>query len=265
MTELSREARALMEQGLSDGPTAHDRQRIKARLAAELGVGAFAAATVATAAGAHVGGAEAVKSTSLWLKGVASFVALTGGAAAIYVGLASPSASERPLASPRAQMPLAAAPIAETQPSSAQPAPSMAPAGPPLASRDVGELTPAQRKPRRARGEAVARSTVESATASQPERDSRAVPEAAGDVQAELALLARAQRALRDGDPEGALAAAREHASRFADGALSEERGAIVALANCRLGRGSAEARAFLARSPASPLAARVRKECGSE
>lgn len=268
MSELSREARALMEQGASDGATSHDRERIKARLAAELGAGVFAAATVATAASAHAGAFDALKGASGWLKGITSLAALTGGAAAIYVGLTSPSAPERVDAS-RAEPPALAAPAAAPDADGEQ----AVPADMPVAERAVptAPAVPdeptvvASRKARRARddrsSEALGAPSEESARVT---AGPAAVP-SASDVQAELALLARAQRALREGKAEQALAVAREHARDFESGALSEERAAIEAIATCRLGRGVDAARAFLARAPASPLAARVRKECGSE
>ncbi len=49
LSELSADARSLVEQGRdADGPSASDRQRIKSRLAAELGAGAFVVAAAAT-------------------------------------------------------------------------------------------------------------------------------------------------------------------------------------------------------------------------
>ncbi len=81
----------------------------------------------------------------------------------------------------------------------------------------------------------------------------------------EVALLGRAQAALRDGAAPRALALLDEHAARFPEGALRQERAATRVLALCAIGRpdeASVEARSFLASSPASPLAARVRASC---
>ena len=97
-------------------------------------------------------------------------------------------------------------------------------------------------------------------------RERTAEPSAGSDSLAqELSLLARAQRALREDDPRTALTIVQEHTARFPEGSLQEERSGIEALARCLLGESDADSvQAFLKRSPSSPLAARVRKECGS-
>jgi hypothetical protein len=81
----------------------------------------------------------------------------------------------------------------------------------------------------------------------------------------ELALVGAAQTSLGAGDPAAALAALDEHARRFPSGALSLERRALRALALCAAGRrdeGRAEAEAFAARAPGTPLAERVAAAC---
>jgi hypothetical protein len=87
-------------------------------------------------------------------------------------------------------------------------------------------------------------------------------------VELELSLLGDAQRALSSGDARRALRLLDTHAERFPRAALSEERDAARVSALCALGRRT-EARAladdFLARSPASPLARRVRSACPDE
>jgi hypothetical protein len=74
-----------------------------------------------------------------------------------------------------------------------------------------------------------------------------------------------ADQAVRAHDGATALARLDEHARRFPRGLLGEEREAERVLALCELGR-VAEARraaaAFLAESPRSPLADRVRTSC---
>ncbi|HJL22106.1 MAG TPA: hypothetical protein RMH80_07725, partial [Polyangiaceae bacterium LLY-WYZ-15_(1-7)] len=89
--------------------------------------------------------------------------------------------------------------------------------------------------------------------------------EASGPALAlELGLLRRARSALGAGRTDAALAALREHAERFPDGALAAERDGTRALALCEAGRpgGAAAAERFLAAHPRSPLAPRVRRAC---
>jgi outer membrane protein assembly factor BamD (BamD/ComL family) len=78
--------------------------------------------------------------------------------------------------------------------------------------------------------------------------------------------LEQADADLRQGDPNAALARLAEHASRYPGGALREEREGIRVVALCRAGReaeGKAAAERFLARSPRSALATRIRAACG--
>jgi hypothetical protein len=82
---------------------------------------------------------------------------------------------------------------------------------------------------------------------------------------AELALLREVHGALRDGDAPRAERWIDEHAARFPDGVLREEREAARVLSLCAKGR-TAEARAeadrFLAANPRSVQADRVRGSC---
>lgn len=80
-------------------------------------------------------------------------------------------------------------------------------------------------------------------------------------IVAEDALVGSAQRALRT-SPARALALATEHARRFPDGALTQERELIAIEALVSIGRAAearARGRAFLARWPSSAHAPRVR------
>jgi hypothetical protein len=86
-----------------------------------------------------------------------------------------------------------------------------------------------------------------------------------GSVAAEVTLLRRASAALRAGDPKGALAAVSEHAHRFPNGALAEERDTERIVALCALGRGDEAARAmerFKRSYPSSAHEARIRAAC---
>jgi outer membrane protein assembly factor BamD (BamD/ComL family) len=82
----------------------------------------------------------------------------------------------------------------------------------------------------------------------------------------EVGLLDEAGLALREGRAAQALALFDEHASRFPNGVLAEERAAGRVFSLCKLGRvGEArrEADTFLRDRPRSPLTERVRASCG--
>ena len=80
----------------------------------------------------------------------------------------------------------------------------------------------------------------------------------------EVALLSRASSELLAARPAAALQALDEHARRFPDGVLSQERAAARARALCALGR-TKEGQAELAKlTPGSPHAARAAKACAS-
>jgi len=81
----------------------------------------------------------------------------------------------------------------------------------------------------------------------------------------ELRLLAQAQRALRDGRLPQALELLDEHAERFPQGALQEERHAARAVTLCRMGNHSAarmERAKLEGRNARSPLLPWVRSSC---
>jgi hypothetical protein len=84
-------------------------------------------------------------------------------------------------------------------------------------------------------------------------------------LDAELALLRTAHDALKAHDPAAALRALDEHARRFPDGAMVEEREASRVFALCDLARtdeATDAASRFLREHPSSPLAARVAHAC---
>lgn len=88
---------------------------------------------------------------------------------------------------------------------------------------------------------------------------------AAPALSPELRLLAQAQRALRDGRLAQALDLLDEHADRFPQGALQEERHAARAVTLCRLGNHAAarvETAALEAKNARSPLLPWVRASC---
>lgn len=84
-----------------------------------------------------------------------------------------------------------------------------------------------------------------------------AVPSTGGTLLIEQSLISRSRLALARRQPESALQALREHASRFPQGSLSEERDAlmVVALASSGdLSNARSRAARFLATYPQSPL-----------
>jgi hypothetical protein len=84
-------------------------------------------------------------------------------------------------------------------------------------------------------------------------------------LDAENALLGEARRALAQGDPRRALSLLGEHARRFPDGLLAEERAALRVVGLCSAGQaddGRRAAARFLEAHPASALAGRVRQAC---
>ncbi|HSO31179.1 MAG TPA: hypothetical protein VLT33_01650, partial [Labilithrix sp.] len=84
-------------------------------------------------------------------------------------------------------------------------------------------------------------------------------------LQQESALLRSAHASLSGGDPAAALSLLDDHARRFPNGALSEDRAAARVHALCAQGRASdarAAASAFVAAHPRSALAPAVRRSC---
>jgi hypothetical protein len=79
----------------------------------------------------------------------------------------------------------------------------------------------------------------------------------------ETRILREADRALRAGNAEAALALLDEHSARFPDGVLAPERSAERLVAMCQTGKADAATAArFLATRSGSPLAARVKQAC---
>jgi hypothetical protein len=241
MSDLSRDERALIDSArAAEDPDVAVRKRVRERLLVQIGAGMGATALSGTAAAGTgkllvgsglltklfvVGGAVALGGAAV----VGSLPAetplpVTGGA----LGTGARAVSAAPA---RALASAMASAMARSAVAAAEPAPSAA-------------VSPAR---------PVATSA---AAASSVPRDGLAE---------EVALLGRAQQAMREGRADHALEILGEHDRRFGSGALAEEAQAARVLALCEAGR-RAEARAlgarFLARSPDSPLAARVRAAC---
>ncbi|MET0341269.1 MAG: hypothetical protein ABW252_09710 [Polyangiales bacterium] len=281
MSELSSDARALIEAGrFGDAPAGHDKARVRERLVRQIGVGAFAGTgmlAVVRSAGSSGGSSGALASSPrvhpasitdapTLPRGVSPAGRVTStklaGAGAARVGSAV-WVKSLAVAATAAGALYSGAVMLEVIPSKAPPpAPLPAqPAEPALEPTPTIEpLVVTQPKP-----EAEAEAEPEPLEARPPtaRRARREAAPASDSLSEELALLARAQRMLRDDQPKRALGVVGEHAERFPEGALREERDGIEALARCLLGEHDAPSvKSFLERSPSSPLAARVRKEC---
>jgi len=237
---LSDEGRRIVDEARAAyGPSDEDRARVGASLSLRLtaAVGAASAATGASSAAATPAGLLAGKGAVL---GLAALVVI-GGASAGYWWSRSEARPRAPAAARAGSAPVAA-PDQLGQPTAALPA-AEPEAEPP---RRASHSRPAARVP-----------------------GAKAAPSEAGpDVAGEIALLGEAQRALASGQPEKALVLLDRHAREFPHGSLGQERAAARIIALCALGRvttARAEAAAFLARSPGSPLAERVRAACGAD
>jgi hypothetical protein len=108
------------------------------------------------------------------------------------------------------------------------------------------------------------RSTPPARTSPRPQRD-EAPAEAGDSLSDEMDLLKRAKLALSRGEAKRAASLLDEHARRFPDGVLLQERQALRVVALCdagELARGREEAKRFLSAHPKAALAERVRAAC---
>lgn len=230
MSELSPKARALMAagRGMRD-PSAADRARIQDALRLKLGADALPAE----------GTAPSPAPTAPWRPSLQLIAGAFVAGAFVAGGVLFVALRQGEPTGPSTRAP--AASVAVAAPASAIPnAPSDAPATPetPAAPADAALLMP---------------SAKPSVPSSRPAQESLA---------REVALLSQATSALHSGQPAEALKFLNEHARKFPNGVLSEERRAARAQALCLLGRIS-EGQAELARlAPQSPTAARAKQVC---
>lgn len=250
MSELGAEARSLIESARGgDQPSAADRERLRGKLIAELGAAALASAAVAsTAASAGATSVPAGASGAASSSGIFGALKLTLAALVVAAVGAGVVLGLRPAPAAKPTAPVTAP---EARPVEPAPAPVVTPL--------ADEPTPAAEEPASRPPRARPR-TIESKPAA-PE----AAPAASNPytLAEELALLSRAQTALRSGQPEQALQLVREHEQRFAQGALVQERLGITALARCALGGDTSQVVNDLSRAaPGSPMLERVREAC---
>lgn len=155
----------------------------------------------------------------------------------------------------------AASPAASKQSSAKAPAVDASPEGTTPALPAAAAPSPAESKtPSRTRS-----ASTPGAADSSPEP---AADPAIDELQAELILVQKARRALRDQRPNRALEVLDAHARAFPQGQMREDRLVLRIEALCAAGKGPqarAEARLFLRAFPASAHAGRVRAACSAK
>jgi len=233
--ELPSDARRLLERARAGQLRApvELRTRVRRGVAAELGTGLKASREAATST--RLGQAAVRK------LGLVQLLALAGALTTLGLMVARPS----PPAHERAQ----GAPRSSTQ-AAAPRAPEIAPLAESLpAMRAESPVTQAAAEHRAAR-------------TARP----RGKPAYGEPLKLELALLERADAALRAHEPAQALLSLREHRRRFAAGQLRQEREGLSLIAACMLATASREQAAqYLARAPHSALRARIAEHCLGE
>lgn len=245
MSELGRDARSLLDAARDgDDPGAGDRQRVRALVMRRVGVGAaVVSASVVTATTAK-GAVASTSSLLLKLAFVAGAISLaaSGGVLAVrYARHHATTTEPAPTTSLRATAPTTIAPVVTTALPPLAPPIDEAPSAEPVAIPTPSAL--------------VAKPSVAPVACALPPDD---LPE-------ELSLLTKAQGALATGDGETALAILDEHAKKFPNGTLAQERNAARCIALCLAGRAGAvaQAEAFIAQHPTSPLITRIQRACG--
>jgi hypothetical protein len=256
MTEpLSREARGLLTQAVSDeGALRADTAR-RARLKQALlsGLAASSAGLVAGTTEAAVGVKAASGALSL-VKGLAVGLLVSGGIAGGF-RLALSSDTEAPPA------PLASS---ATAPARAEPA-KLPEVAPPAAATSPVVETQAPTAPASIEAGAPKARPALSANAVEPVDAAKPADSVAPALRAELQLMSEVQAALRDNSGARALTLIERYDGAFPQGQLRGERLAAEVFAACQVGsvaRAQRAAAQFLSRDSSSPLAARVQGAC---
>ncbi len=276
MSELGPEARALLEAARGgDDPTPADRVRVRRALVTAVGAGVALAATTTSTAAAGTASAAASSGAG------GAAVAGGGGVAAAGAGTAAAAAGASSVGLLATKIVVTVAVVGGLGLAGAKGVHVYhARKAAQVAATAIQPALAASTAPEARNGASAAPDVVSSADTRppQPPTTSTAMilpPPAANPapkanpapstLEEETRLLRDADASLRTGDATTALARLDEHAARFPNGILSEERAAERVLALCSLGR-TTEARAdadrFLRDRPRSPLAARVRTAC---
>jgi hypothetical protein len=283
MTELSPDARGLIDTvGTADGPSAKDRERIRASLFGALAAGTTVAASTQAALGAGAGTAAVVSGQ---IAAGSVLAALTGkGTIAVALWFIAGGAAGTAVAAPVALFTersepavIAPAPAAHAGDRAASPAAAIARPAPLAADETPRTQAPGRalvtEPPRVPREKVVLRSADESAASvkdlsePEPERGSATHWPSAPSLATEVRLLKSAQRELSAANASSSLALLDEHARLYPDGALKAERLGARVFALCKLGRveqAREAARDFLKVAGNSPLVPRVLSSCAS-
>jgi hypothetical protein len=258
MNELKPSTRALLELGRNGvEPTERDALKNRRALVARLG-----AATVLGTAGVASSTSAAATTTATSAAKLSGIIAslVIAGAVATGVVVVKQRASHAPAV-------VANASTQFVQPESAAPAATATSAG---AVDDDRPLAPPAEVPSHAalRPPQVARakgSVGERPLAPESAASAGVSPRASSALGDEVDLIRAAHEQLHQGNAGAALETLAEHARRFPNGALREERQASRILALCQLGNvaaARAEADRFVLEAPGSPLVDRVRGAC---
>lgn len=239
MDELSPGARSLLQAADTyDDPSPEDAARVRRAVLTRVGAIGLTAATAAVVTASSTQ-AKAASVMAIAAKLTAALAVTAGGVAATYTYV---NHTQEP------------APVVAPAPAKAKPkaAVKAAPEEPAIiAPEDVKlEETPAKRATRYVRPEV--------------EKEPAKPEPTPADLEAEMKLIRGADAALRAGRASEALSLLAQHQTDHPRASLAHEREGLRAIAQCQVGAADSTATAerFIARSPRSPLAARLRSAC---
>lgn len=244
MDEMSPGARSLLQAADTfDDPSPEDAARVKR--AVMMRVGAIGVTAAVVTAGSTQ--AKAASVMSIAAKLTAALAVTAGGVAATwsYVNHTPQQAALSAPAPAKAKAPVAGV---EQAPAPVVEEPAI------IAPEDVKlEEAPV------VKGSRVAR-----AARPEPEKVETKPEQTAADLEAEMKLIRGADAALRAGRSSEALSLLAKHQAEHPRASLAHEREGLRAIAQCQVGAAGAAAvgERFIARSPRSPLAPRLKSAC---
>lgn len=240
MDDLSPGARSLLQAAdLYDDPSAEDATRVRRAVLTRVGAIGLTAAVVAVSSTQ----AKAASVMSIAAKLTAVLAVTAGGVAATY---SYSNHVKQPLAV------MASAPM-------------KAPAQTTLRAKPAAEPTVVAAEEIKPEESAPAAKRVWRAPRVEPVEKVEPKPEPTpADLEAEMKLIRGADTALRSGRAGDALSLLAQHQAEHPRAALAHEREGLRAIAQCQQGApgSSATAERFIAQSPRSPLAPRLRSAC---